>query len=98
MPLYVSLSLSLSSPSSSSLHQAWSFLSQLPVLEVNMSVKGWWEESLEQTERPLPAAGANLREEGSWLEVHADQEYVLQVSLRRVNQGQQRVSMPSTNT
>ncbi|XP_036929832.1 activating signal cointegrator 1 complex subunit 3 [Acanthopagrus latus] len=75
---------------SSQIAQAWSFLSQLPVLEVNMSVKGWWEESLEQTERPLPAAGANLREEGSWLEVHADQEYVLQVSLRRVNQGQQR--------
>uniref|UniRef100_A0A671V6M3 Activating signal cointegrator 1 complex subunit 3 n=1 Tax=Sparus aurata TaxID=8175 RepID=A0A671V6M3_SPAAU len=69
---------------------AWSFLSHLPVLEVNMSVKGWWEESQEQTERPLPAAGANLREERSWLDVHADQEYVLQVSLRRVNQGQQR--------
>lgn len=43
-------------------------------------------------ERPLPAAGANLREESSWLDVHADQEYVLQVSLRRINLGQQRVS------
>ena len=58
-----------------------------------MSVKGWWEESQEQTERPLPAAGANLREDSSWLDVHADQEYVLQVSLRRINTGQQRVSM-----
>lgn len=57
-----------------------------------MSVKGWWEESQEQTERPLPAAGANLLEESSWLDVHADQEYVLQVSLRRIVQGQQRVS------
>lgn len=58
-----------------------------------MSVKGWWEDSQEQMERRLPAAGANLREEGSWLDVHADQEYVLQVSLRRINTGQQRVSM-----
>lgn len=57
-----------------------------------MSVKGWWEESQEQTERRLPRAGVNMREESSWLQVHADQEYVLQVSLRRINMGQQRVS------
>lgn len=57
-------------------------------------MKGWWEESQEQAERPLPAAGANLLEESSWLDVHADQEYVLQVSLRRITQGQQRVSAP----
>lgn len=73
--------------------QAWSFLSHLPVLEVQISMKGWWEDSQEQTEHRLPAAGANLREERSWLDVHADQEYVLQVSLRRINTGQQRVSM-----
>lgn len=72
--------------------QAWSFLSHLPVLEVSLSVKGWWEKSQEQTERPLPAAGANRLDESSWLDVHADQEYVLQVSLRRITQGQQRVS------
>ncbi|XP_058504063.1 activating signal cointegrator 1 complex subunit 3 [Solea solea] len=70
--------------------QIWSFLSHLPVLEVKMSVKGWWEESQEQTERPLPAARGNLRDDSSWLPVHADQEYVLQVSLRRINLGQQR--------
>lgn len=79
-------------------HQAWSFLSHLPVIEVKMSLKGWWEESQKQTERCLPAAGASLREESSWLDVHADQEYVLQVSLRRINLGQQRVSMSDTNT
>lgn len=70
--------------------QAWSFLSCLPVLEVQMSVKGWWEESQEQTERLLPAAGPNRKEKSSWLEVHADQEYVLQVSLTRINVGQQK--------
>lgn len=77
----------------SNVPQAWSFLSHLPVLEVEMSMKGWWEESQEQTERPIPAAGANLRKGSSWLDVHADQEYVLQVSLRRLNLGQQRVSI-----
>ncbi|XP_061770948.1 activating signal cointegrator 1 complex subunit 3 [Nerophis ophidion] len=76
--------------SSSHVAQAWAFLSHLPVLEVGLSVKGWWEENQEQTERPLPAAAANLREERNWLEVHADQEYVLQVTLRRINMGQQR--------
>lgn len=58
-----------------------------------MSVKGWWEDSQEQTERPLPPTGANLRDQSSWLDVHADQEYVLQVSLKRINMGQQRVSV-----
>ncbi|XP_045068949.1 activating signal cointegrator 1 complex subunit 3 [Coregonus clupeaformis] len=70
--------------------QAWSFLSHLPVMEVRLSVKGWWEGCGEQTERPLPAAGGKLRDDRSWLDVHADQEYVLQVSLQRINAGQQR--------
>ncbi|XP_028280593.1 activating signal cointegrator 1 complex subunit 3 [Parambassis ranga] len=75
---------------SSQIGQAWCFLSRLPVLEMEMSVKGWWEDSQEQTERPLPPTGANLRDQSSWLDVHADQEYVLQVSLKRINMGQQR--------
>ncbi|XP_013879087.1 activating signal cointegrator 1 complex subunit 3 [Austrofundulus limnaeus] len=70
--------------------QAWTFLSHLPVLEVHLSVTGWWEQNQEQTERPVPAAGTNMREASSWMDVHADQEYVLQVSLRRINFSQQR--------
>lgn len=61
-------------------------------------MKGWWEQSQEQTERPLPAAGADPKDGSSWLDVHADQEYVLQVSLRRINTGQQRVSSRVTRT
>ncbi|XP_068188978.1 activating signal cointegrator 1 complex subunit 3 isoform X2 [Antennarius striatus] len=75
--------------------QSWSFLSRLPVLEVQMGVKGWWGDSQEQTECRLPATGANLRQERSWLDVHADQEYVLQVALRRINLGQQRRAQDS---
>ncbi|CAL8248146.1 unnamed protein product [Lota lota] len=75
----------------SQMSQAWTFLSHLPVVEVRLSVKGWWEECQEQTERQVPAAGGGgFREKQAWLDVHADQEYVLQINLRRVNTGQQR--------
>ncbi|KAI4871234.1 hypothetical protein NFI96_019754 [Prochilodus magdalenae] len=70
--------------------QAWMFLSHLPVVEVSLSVKGWWEGCEEQTERALSTSIPNIREQSSWLPVHADQEYVLQVSLQRLNMGQQR--------
>ncbi|MCJ8728529.1 hypothetical protein PDJAM_G00005490 [Pangasius djambal] len=70
--------------------QMWAFLSHLPVLEVSLSVKGWWEGCEEQTERALSTSVTNIREQSSWLPVHADQEYVLQVSLQRLNAGQQR--------
>ncbi|KAG5271489.1 hypothetical protein AALO_G00180410 [Alosa alosa] len=70
--------------------QAWCFLAQLPVLEVSVSVRGWWEGAGEQNERPVSLAASSLREGSSWLPLHADQEYVLQVTLRRVNAGHQR--------
>lgn len=69
----------------------WAFLSHLPVAEVSLSVKGWWEGCEEQTERALSTSVTNIREQSSWLPVHADQEYVLQVSLQRLNAGRQRV-------
>ncbi|KAJ8288293.1 hypothetical protein COCON_G00009520 [Conger conger] len=74
----------------SQVSQAWAFLSHLPVLEVEMRVKGWWEGSQEQSERQLPTAVSNIRDQRSWLDLHADQEYVLQVHLRRVNAGGQK--------
>ncbi|XP_048008746.1 activating signal cointegrator 1 complex subunit 3 [Megalobrama amblycephala] len=70
--------------------QAWLYVSHLPVVEVSLSVKGWWEGCEEQTERTLPSNVTNIRDESSWQPLHADQEYVLQVSLRRLNAGQQR--------
>ncbi|XP_061675544.1 activating signal cointegrator 1 complex subunit 3 isoform X3 [Syngnathoides biaculeatus] len=80
---------------SSHVTQMWDFLSHLPVLEVALSVKGWWEASQQQTECHLPATGAHLRGARSWLDVHADQEYVLQVTLRRINQAQMRRNQDS---
>ncbi|XP_048883103.1 activating signal cointegrator 1 complex subunit 3 [Brienomyrus brachyistius] len=78
--------------------QAWSFLSHLPVVEVRMSVKGWWEDCRERAERPIPTTASNIRSETSWLPVHADQEYVLQVNLRRINIGQQKRKQDSKAT
>uniref|UniRef100_A0A8C7XEW1 Activating signal cointegrator 1 complex subunit 3 n=1 Tax=Oryzias sinensis TaxID=183150 RepID=A0A8C7XEW1_9TELE len=66
----------------------------LPMLEVRMSVKGWWEENQEQMERPVHIVSKNLREDRNWLDIHADQEYVLQVCLHRMTVGQQKVSVP----
>ncbi|XP_060726018.1 activating signal cointegrator 1 complex subunit 3 isoform X1 [Tachysurus vachellii] len=70
--------------------QTWAFLSHLPVLEVGLSVKGCWEGCEEQTERSLSTTVTNIREQSNWLPVHADQEYVLQVSMQRLNAGGQR--------
>ncbi|TSK34894.1 Activating signal cointegrator 1 complex subunit 3 [Bagarius yarrelli] len=63
---------------------------QITQLEVRLSVKGWWEGCQEQTERALSTSVTSIREQSSWLPVHADQEYVLQVSLQRLNAGRQR--------
>uniref|UniRef100_A0A3B3DTQ4 Activating signal cointegrator 1 complex subunit 3 n=1 Tax=Oryzias melastigma TaxID=30732 RepID=A0A3B3DTQ4_ORYME len=74
----------------SQITQTWSFLNHLPILEVRMSVKGWWEENQEQMERPVPVTSKNLCEGSNWLDIHADQEYVLQAWLQRINVGQQK--------
>lgn len=70
--------------------QAWNFLSHLPVIEVGMRLKGWWEDSQGQNERILPTAASDTRNEKNWVSVHADQEYVLQINLLRINTGHQK--------
>ncbi|XP_043925219.1 activating signal cointegrator 1 complex subunit 3 [Protopterus annectens] len=68
--------------------QAWNFLSHLPVIDVRLSVKGWWDNSdQKQNERLLPTVVTNTRDEKNWVQLHADQEYVLQVTLRRIHMG-----------
>nr|XP_014343473.1 PREDICTED: activating signal cointegrator 1 complex subunit 3 [Latimeria chalumnae] len=66
--------------------QSWKFLSHLPVLEVALSIKGWWENLKGgENERILPTIVTNIRDESNWIQLHADQEYVLQINLRRVS-------------
>lgn len=65
--------------------QAWNFLSHLPVIEVSLSIKGWWENAPKgKNEILLPNVNTGLRDEKNWTQLHADQEYLLQVNLRRI--------------
>uniref|UniRef100_A0A4W3HS74 Activating signal cointegrator 1 complex subunit 3 n=1 Tax=Callorhinchus milii TaxID=7868 RepID=A0A4W3HS74_CALMI len=68
--------------------QAWNFLSHLPVIEVYLSIKGWWDNgAVGQNEKVLPSVGTGIRDEKNWTQLHADQEYVLQINLRRISLG-----------
>ncbi|XP_036024563.1 activating signal cointegrator 1 complex subunit 3 isoform X1 [Onychomys torridus] len=66
--------------------QAWNFLSRLPVISVGISVKGSWDDLVEgHNELSISALTADKRDDNKWVRLHADQEYVLQVSLQRVH-------------
>lgn len=68
--------------------QAWNFVSHLPVINVGISVKGSWDDSVEgHNELSISTLTADKRDENKWIKLHADQQYVLQVSLQRVHFG-----------
>lgn len=68
--------------------QAWNFLSHLPVIDVGLSVKGWWDDAAEgHDEISITTVASDKRSDNRWVRLHADQEYVLQVSLQRVSLG-----------
>ncbi|XP_055115760.2 activating signal cointegrator 1 complex subunit 3 isoform X3 [Symphalangus syndactylus] len=68
--------------------QAWNFLSHLPVINVGISVKGSWDDLVEgHNELSVSTLTADKRDDNKWIKLHADQEYVLQVSLQRVHFG-----------
>ncbi|XP_069462625.1 activating signal cointegrator 1 complex subunit 3 [Ambystoma mexicanum] len=69
--------------------QAWNVVSHLPVVEVDIGLKGWFDDK-GQNEQPLPTAAANMRDDSRWTKLHADQEYVLQVNLQRIHRGYQK--------
>lgn len=68
--------------------QAWNFISRLPVIDVGLSVKGWWDDSVEgHSELSITTLTSDKRNDNRWIKLHADQEYVLQVSLQRAHIG-----------
>lgn len=68
--------------------QAWNFLSHLPVIDVGLSVKGWWDDAAEgHDEISITTVASDKHSDNRWVRLHADQEYVLQVSLQRVSLG-----------
>ena len=65
--------------------QIFTVLNQLPQIDVKISVKGWWAGSRTGEEvRPVSQGGLRNPDD-AWIEVHADQEYVLNVNLSRIN-------------
>ncbi|MEE6475928.1 hypothetical protein FKM82_010900 [Ascaphus truei] len=67
--------------------KAWNFVSNLPVIEVGLSIKGWWEDAIQtKNELPIPTVLPG-KPDKKWASLHADQEYVLQVNLRRIRMG-----------
>ncbi|XP_044531332.1 activating signal cointegrator 1 complex subunit 3 [Gracilinanus agilis] len=70
--------------------QAWNFLSHLPVIDVDFSIKGSWDSAEGQNELCIPTLATDGRDDKKWIKLHADQEYVLQVNLQRVHMGYQK--------
>lgn len=70
--------------------QAWNFLCRLPILNVSLSIKGCWDDSVQpQNEVPVPSLTTDMRDDKRWIRLHADQEYVLQINLQRTQMGYQ---------
>lgn len=65
---------------------AFKALQHFPILNINMAVHGWWAGTDNQTGAQVNMRSTeNNRVENDWIQVHADQEYTLAVSLHRVN-------------
>ncbi|NXE62437.1 ASCC3 protein, partial [Calcarius ornatus] len=70
--------------------QAWNFLCRLPILNVSLSIKGSWDDAVQpQNEVPVPSWTTDTRDDKTWIKLHADQEYVLQINLHRTQMGYQ---------
>ncbi|GIY50588.1 activating signal cointegrator 1 complex subunit 3 [Caerostris extrusa] len=68
------------------LHDIYQTLTHLPMIRVDASIKGWWDESATEEIRSLYLKEIHgVRQDAHWLDVHADQEYVLNVNLRRLS-------------
>ncbi|KAM4772205.1 activating signal cointegrator 1 complex subunit 3 [Rhinophrynus dorsalis] len=64
--------------------QAWNFVSNLPVIDISLSIKGLLEDSNQTI--PIPTVPQGTHEK-KWVMLHADQEYVLQINLQRIRAG-----------
>ena len=56
---------------------------QLPRVRLSVSVEGWWEAAAAAERRPI--ACRQQPAQPTRLDLHADQDYTLQVELRRLN-------------
>ncbi|CAH2252491.1 activating signal cointegrator 1 complex subunit 3 isoform X1 [Pelobates cultripes] len=67
--------------------QAWDYVSNLPVIDVSLRIKGCWDAAVHpENELSIPTIFPGMQER-MWTDLHADQEYVLQISLQRIRAG-----------
>ncbi|XP_021913277.1 activating signal cointegrator 1 complex subunit 3 isoform X2 [Zootermopsis nevadensis] len=67
------------------IEQVHKVLCEMPVLNVNISICGWWENENVEEERHFKQPPTKC----DWIQVHADQEYTLMVRLERVNRARE---------
>ncbi|XP_061176706.1 activating signal cointegrator 1 complex subunit 3-like [Saccostrea echinata] len=74
--------------------QLYQVIGTLPQIQVNIEVKGWWEGGVGQQEarKVNKSKTGGRRPDSDWIQVHADQEYVIEVSLQRINKLKKRES------
>ncbi|XP_071801677.1 activating signal cointegrator 1 complex subunit 3-like [Asterias amurensis] len=70
--------------------EIWKVIQRLPVIKTKLSVRGWWAGGGDKEDRLLPTTHiTGLPKDKDYLAVHADQEYVLQIDLQRLNRQKQ---------
>ncbi|XP_041352458.1 activating signal cointegrator 1 complex subunit 3-like [Gigantopelta aegis] len=78
--------------------QLYHTICRLPQIEVSMAIKGWWAgDKRQQNEKPVNTRHrGGRRPESSWITIHADQEYVLKITLTRINKTKKHDSKASS--
>ncbi|XP_066288135.1 activating signal cointegrator 1 complex subunit 3-like [Branchiostoma lanceolatum] len=68
------------------IEQVFKVVQQLPLVDVAMSVVGWWDDNPDQQQtKPVTITASRRKTDSEWIKVHADQQYVLQVNLACLN-------------
>ncbi|KAK7480738.1 hypothetical protein BaRGS_00027999, partial [Batillaria attramentaria] len=66
--------------------QVQQVLERLPQIEVSLEVRGWWEGDTKESAKTVNIQRDGGRHaESDWIQVHADQEYVLNLTMSRLN-------------
>ncbi|XP_071491238.1 activating signal cointegrator 1 complex subunit 3-like [Diadema antillarum] len=70
--------------------EIWQVMERLPLVTVGLSMSGWWASGGHQESRHLPSTYLNRRaKDEDFIQVHADQQYVLQVDLKRLRRSRE---------
>jgi activating signal cointegrator complex subunit 3 len=67
------------------LDQLFAALTQLPEIDVRLSIRGWWAGRQNSEQERTISHGGLRNPNDAWMPVHADQEYILNVNLSRLN-------------